>query len=492
MKQRIHQIELFMKYPHDVQADWFKKLIDTGKDTEWGLRYDYKSIVSPDDFRNRLPISNYEDLRDDITRLRQGEQNIFWPTDIKWFAKSSGTTGDKSKFIPVSTESLEECHFKGGKDMLSIYCNNHPDTNIFGGKGLTLGGTHQVGEFENSSYYGDLSAILMEHLPFWVHIIRTPDLSIALMDEWESKIDAIAKATINEDVTNLSGVPSWTLVLIKYILEVTGKKTLDEVWPNLEVFFHGGVNFAPYRDQFKALIPSSKMNYLETYNASEGFFGIQDTNNPGEFLLMLDYGVYYEFMPMDELGSDNPKTILLHEVKLHTNYALIITTNAGLWRYRIGDTVMFTSLSPYRVQITGRTKSFINAFGEELMVDNADKALVIACKKTGASVHEYTAAPVFMTGNDSGAHEWLIEFEKQPENPDYFAECLDNALKSLNSDYEAKRYKDLALKEPVLRVMPQGTFYKWLKFKNKLGGQNKVPRLNNDRKMLEEVLSLVD
>jgi hypothetical protein len=491
MKQRIHQMELFMKYPHDVQAEWFKKLMEAGRDTEWGQRYDYKSIASVEDFKNRVPASNYDDIRDDIERVRQGEQNILWPTDIKWFAKSSGTTGDKSKFIPVSAESLAECHFKGGKDMLSIYCNNYPETNIFSGKGLTLGGTHQMGEFENSTYYGDLSAILMENLPFWVHIIRTPDLSIALMDEWESKIDAITKATVNEDVTNLAGVPSWTLVLLKYVLETTGKSNINEVWPNLEVFFHGGINFAPYREQFKKLIPSTNMHYLETYNASEGFFGIQDISDKNELLLMLDYGVYYEFMPMEEVTSNNPKTLQLGEVQLNTNYALIISTNAGLWRYKIGDTIMFTSLNPYRIKITGRTKSFINAFGEELMVDNADKALDIACKKTGAILREYTAAPVFMGDHGSGAHEWLIEFEKHPENPEYFGECLDNALKAVNSDYEAKRYKDMALKDPIVRVMPEGTFYNWLKFKGKLGGQHKVPRLNNDRKMLEEVLALV-
>jgi hypothetical protein len=354
-----------------------------------------------------------------------------------------------------------------------------------------LGGTHQMGEFENSTYYGDLSAILMENLPFWVHIIRTPDLSIALMDEWESKIDAITKATVNEDVTNLAGVPSWTLVLLKYVLETTGKSNINEVWPNLEVFFHGGINFAPYREQFKKLIPSTNMHYLETYNASEGFFGIQDISDKNELLLMLDYGVYYEFMPMEEVTSNNPKTLQLGEVQLNTNYALIISTNAGLWRYKIGDTIMFTSLNPYRIKITGRTKSFINAFGEELMVDNADKALDIACKKTGAILREYTAAPVFMGDHGSGAHEWLIEFEKHPENPEYFGECLDNALKAVNSDYEAKRYKDMALKDPIVRVMPEGTFYNWLKFKGKLGGQHKVPRLNNDRKMLEEVLALV-
>lgn len=492
MKKRIHQIELFMKYPHDVQAEWLMKLVNSAQNTEWGKRYDYKSIRNRETFRKRVPIQDYESIKPYVKRLMDGEQNLLWNTEIKWFAKSSGTTSDKSKFIPVSFEALEECHYRGGKDMLSLYCNNYPDTLLFDGKGLAMGGSHSVISVDNESYYGDVSAIIMQNLPYWAEFIRTPNLEIALMNEWEEKIDKMADATIKQDVTSLSGVPSWTLVLLRYILEKTGKKNIHEVWPNLEVFFHGAVSFTPYREQFKAIIPSSKMHYLETYTASEGFFGIQDQRNSQELLLMLDYGIYYEFMPMEEEGSDDPQTLSLSEVKKGVNYALIISTNAGLWRYKIGDTVQFTSLNPYRIKISGRTKHFINAFGEELIIDNADKALKVACEKSNALIKEYTAAPVFFSDNNSGAHEWLIEFEKQPDSLDYFTEALDNALKSLNSDYEAKRYKNKVLGTPLVKSMPRGTFYSWLKSKNKLGGQYKVPRLANGRKYVEEIISLVN
>ena len=490
MKKRIHQIDLFMKYPNEVQNEWFRKLIYAAKDTEWGIKYDYKSISKPEIFKERIPVQDYESLKPYIDRLRKGEQNVLWYSDVKWFAKSSGTTNDKSKFIPVTQEALEECHFKGGKDLLSIYCNNYPNTQIFAGKGLGLGGSHQISDFNNESYYGDLSAIIIQNLPFWAEFIRVPTLAIALMDEWEEKIDQMARSTKNFNVTNISGVPSWTLVLLKYIMEISGKNNILEIWPNLEVFIHGGVNFCPYREQFKKIIPSSKMNYLETYNASEGFFGIQDQINSNEMLLMLDYGVFYEFMPMSEVNKEFPKTLTLDEVKLNENYALIISTNAGLWRYMIGDTIKFTSINPYRIQITGRTKSFINAFGEELMVDNTEKALLISCEKTGAIVKEYTVAPIYLGTENKGAHEWVIEFEVQPANIEYFDEILDNALKSVNSDYEAKRYKDLVLNKPIIRNVPKDTFYKWLKSKGKLGGQHKVPRLSNDRKYVEEILLL--
>lgn len=490
MKKRIHQIELFMKYPHEVQEELFDKLITTAKDTEWGKKYDYKSIVSLKEFKERVPVSDYDNLKTYIDRHRKGEQNVIWPTDIKWFAKSSGTSADKSKFIPVSSESLEECHFKGGKDLLSLYCHNNPDTLLFDGKSLGLGGSHHINEYNTESFYGDLSAILLQNLPFWVEIIRTPNLQIALMDKWEIKIEEMAKATIKENVTNLSGVPSWTLLLMKKILEITGKKDISEVWPNLELFVHGGVSFKPYREQFKSLIRSPKMNYLETYNASEGFFGIQDRNNANDMLLMLDYGILYEFMPLEELDNPYPKTLTLEQVELNTNYALIITTNAGLWRYLIGDTIKFTSLDPFRIQVTGRTKHFINAFGEELIVDNADQALAIACEKSNAIVRDYTAAPIYLDENNAAAHEWLIEFEKLPENIDYFVEVFDNALKSLNSDYEAKRYHNMLLKLPIVRVLKPNTFYEWLKQKGKLGGQHKVPRLSNERKIVEEVLAI--
>ena len=491
MKQRIHQIELFKKYPHDVQEEWRQSLVYQARNTEWGRTYDFKSIKNADKFRERIPMQDYESLKPYINRLLKGEQNILWNTDVKWFAKSSGTTNDKSKFIPVTNEALEECHFKGGKDLLSIYCNNHPYTKLFDGKILSMGGSHQMTSFSNDSFYGDLSAILIQNLPFWIQFIRTPELSIALMDNWEEKIEKMARATMMEDVTNISGVPSWTLILIKRILELSGKNDLHDIWPNLELFVHGAVSFTPYREQFHKLIPSSKMNYLETYNASEGFFGIQDSSDSEEMLLMLDYGIYYEFMPMEEYGKENPRTLLLHEVEKDINYALIISTNAGLWRYMIGDTIKFTSVSPYRIKITGRTKHFINAFGEEVIIDNAEKALEIACKKSDAVIKEYTAAPIYFSDKENGAHEWLIEFEEAPNNLEYFTEVLDNALKSINSDYEAKRYRNIALRMPVVQAVEEGTFYNWMKSRGKLGGQHKVPRLSNDRQYVEEIKNIL-
>ena len=489
IKKRIHQIELFMKYPHDMQGEWFRKLVTTARDTEWGRKYDYKSIRTPEQFRERVPLSEYNDLKPYINRLRRGEQNILWPSDVKWFAKSSGTTSDKSKFIPVSEEALEECHFKGGKDLLSIYCNNNPDSQIFSGKVLGLGGSITKDNDHAETFHGDVSAIIMENLPYWVELIRTPELKVALMNEWESKIERIARITKDEDVTNISGVPSWTLLLLKRILEITGKRNIGEVWPNLELFIHGGVNFAPYREQFSKIVPVG-MKYLETYNASEGFFGIQDLNTPGEMLLMLDYGIYYEFMPLTEYDVLTNKTVSLDQVQTGINYALVISTNAGLWRYLIGDTIQFTSLDPYRIRITGRTTSFINAVGEELIIDNAEKALATACEKASATITDYTAAPVYFGDNSNAAHEWLIEFETAPESLDYFTEILDNALKTLNSDYEAKRYHNMILRPPIVRQLAAGTFYRWLKERGKLGGQNKVPRLSNDRKYLDDIKEL--
>lgn len=492
MKKRIHQIELFLKYPYDVQSEWLKKLVNTARDTQWGKKHHYHEINNINDFRARVPVSDYEGIKPYIDRLRKGEQNVLWPSDIKWFAKSSGTTNDKSKFIPVSSESLEECHFKGGKDLLSIYCNNNPNTEIFDGKALGLGGSHQISDYNNESMYGDLSAIIIQNLPWWFELMRTPNLAIALMDEWESKIEKMAEVTMNENVTSISGVPSWTLLLLQRILQKSGKKNILEVWPALELFTHGGVNFAPYREQFRKLIPANKMNYLETYNASEGFFGIQDRNLSDEMLLMLDYGVFYEFIPSDDFNKESPKTLTLEEVEAGKNYALVISTNAGLWRYKIGDTICFTSLNPHRIRVTGRTKNFINACGEELIVDNAERALSIACEKSGALLKEFTAAPVYSSENQAAAHEWLIEFEKEPDNIAYFTEILDNALKSLNSDYEAKRYHNLILRLPMVKSLPEGTFYKWMKARNKLGGQHKVPRLANDRHYVDEILNLTE
>jgi hypothetical protein len=476
-----------MKYPHDVQEEWFRKLIAAGKQTEWGKLHGYDSINNYNQFTERVEISEYEDLNPYIERLRKGEQYLLWNSEIKWFAKSSGTTSDKSKFIPVSQEALDECHFKGGKDLLSIYCNLNEDTKIFSGQFLGMGGTHISDNPDIGTYVGDVSAIIMENLPSWIELMRTPELSIALMNEWEKKIEKIAEVTIKQNVTNITGVPSWTLVLLKRILEITGRNNISEVWPNLELFVHGGVSFLPYRQQFDQIL-GNNVHYLETYNASEGFFGIQDQFDKDDMLLMLDYGIFYEFIPLSETGQSLKNAIPLNEVLIGVNYAMVITTNSGLWRYQIGDTITFTSTCPYRIKITGRTRNFINAFGEELIVDNAVKAINIACEKTKSIINEFTAAPIYFTDNTSGAHEWLIEFENEPDNITYFTEVLDNALKALNSDYEAKRYQNMVLGLPIVRVLSKGTFYHWLKDNNRLGGQYKVPRLSNNRKIVEEIL----
>ncbi|MBI9035207.1 MAG: GH3 auxin-responsive promoter family protein [Bacteroidales bacterium] len=491
IKKRIHQIDLFVKYPIEVQQELLRKLLSTASNTYFGKKYNFKDIRSIREFQEQVPLHDYNSLKIYIDDLMQGKQNILWPSDIKWFAQSSGTTSDKSKYIPVSFETLEECHYRGSRDAISFYYHHNPQASIFSGKGLILGGSHKLKEINQESYYiGDLSAILLQNMPFIGQIKSTPELSIALMDEWESKIDQIAQTTANHNVTSLSGVPSWTLVLIRKILEQTGKSNLLEVWPNLELFFHGGVAFHPYKDQFKKLIPSENMKYIETYNASEGFFAIQNEPDKDDMLLMLDYGVFYEFILMDHIEQANPEVITLANVVKGKNYAMIITTNSGLWRYMIGDTVTFTSTYPFKIKITGRTRHFINAFGEELIIENAEKALSIACHKCNALISEYTAAPCYIKDNHSGAHEWLIEFELAPSDIAFFAEVLDNALKSLNSDYEAKRYNNMILKPPIIHMAKKGTFYAWLKNKGKLGGQHKVPRLANDRKFMDDILSM--
>jgi len=490
MKKRFHQIELFLKYPHEVQAEWFDELIEYGAESEWGKQHEFEKIKSSDDFKKAVPIQSYETLHPYIEEVMQGKQNILWPGKIKWFAKSSGTTADKSKFIPITKESLEECHYKGGKDLISLYYNNQPDSKLFTGKGLVLGGSSNVNKLNEDSYYGDLSAVIIRNLPFWAEHQRTPSMEVALMDEWEAKLQKMAEITAKQDITSITGVPSWTLVLLKRVLEITGKNNIAQVWPNLELFAHGGVSFEPYRKNFKQIFGDLPVSYMETYNASEGFFGIQNqiNNDDQGLLLMLDYGIYYEFMPMSESGKDNPETLSLHDVEIGRQYALIITTNGGLWRYEIGDTIEFTSLNPYKIKITGRTKHFINAFGEELIIDNAEKALSKACELSGAVIKDYTAAPVYMSDNETGGHEWAVEFEKLPEDKTYFTEVLDQELKACNSDYEAKRYKNFVLKQPLIHFLPVGTFYNWMKKRGKLGGQNKVPRLSNNRKYLEDVL----
>jgi len=489
LKKRKHQVELFLKYPTDVQEELLQKLVKTAKKTVFGKTHSFSSIKNYTDFAANAPIQQYESIEPLIERCRKGEQNLFWPTPIKWFAKSSGTTNAKSKFIPVSDEAIEGCHLKAGKDMLCLYINNNEETQMFTGKGLKLGGSTNIYE-DNNTHFGDLSAIITENLPFWADFSSAPSSEVSLMAEWETKMEAIIDETINENITSLVGVPSWMLVLLNRVLEKTGKENILEVWPNLEVYFHGGVNFNPYREQYKKLIPKESFKYYETYNASEGFFAIQDQNDSDELLLMLDYGIFYEFIPMSTYDGENSIAIPLSEVEKEINYAVVITTNGGLWRYLIGDTVKFTSLAPYRIKITGRTKHFINVFGEELIIENAEEALKLACEKTNSIIKDYTVGPIFMNDKHSGGHEWIIEFTQKPSNIKYFTELLDNALKSINSDYEAKRYNNMTLTMPKIHEAREHLFYDWLKLKGKLGGQHKVPRLSNSRWFIDELLDL--
>ena len=489
LKKRFHQIDLFLKYPHEVQNELLMNLLSISKDTEIGKAYDFRTIRTYHEFAQRVPVSSYEDYQNLIERSRKGEKNIFWPKPIKWFAKSSGTTNAKSKFIPVSAESLEDCHYAAGKDLLCMYLNNNENSALFNGKNLRLGGSKELYE-ENGTTFGDLSAILIDNMPFWAEFSSTPGNKVSLMSDWEYKMQAIVNETVNENVTSLAGVPSWMLVLLNNVLESTDNKTILDVWPNLEVYFHGGVSFLPYVDQYKSIIPSKSFKYYEIYNASEGFFAIQDRNHSNELLLMLDYGIFYEFIPMQTHGTPTETLLPLSEVKKGVNYAIVITTNAGLWRYKIGDTVMFTSTAPYRIKVTGRTKHFINVFGEELIIENTDKALKIVAKKTNSEIVDYTVAPIFMEGKSKGAHEWIIEFKTPPKDLNYFGELLDNSLKSLNSDYEAKRYNNITLDKPKIHAAKQGLFYKWMKRNNKLGGQHKVPRLSNSRQFLEALLKI--
>ena len=489
LKKRFHQIELFLKYPIDVQNELLEHLLHTAKNTEIGKQYDFASISTYREFAERVPVTSYEDNHLQIERARKGESNIFWPTPIKWFAKSSGTTNSKSKFIPVSSASLEHCHYAASKDLLCMYLNNNPDANLFLGKSLRLGGSKELYK-ENATVYGDLSAILIDNMPFWAEYSSTPNNEVSLMADWELKMQAIVDQTIQENVTSLAGVPSWMLVLLNNVLESTGKSNLFEIWPNLEVYFHGGVNFDPYIEQYNAILPKDNFRYYEIYNASEGFFAIQDRNANKELLLMLDYGIFYDFIPMDTYGSASEKIIPLEQVQVAKNYAIVITTNAGLWRYKIGDTVRFTSISPFRIKVTGRTKHHINVFGEELIIENAETALKQASKHTQCEILDYTAAPIFMEGREKGAHEWIIEFKTPPKDLSLFTKSLDSALMDLNSDYQAKRFNNITLNLPKVHVARQRLFYDWLKQKNKLGGQHKVPRLSNKRDFIEELLHL--
>ena len=485
LKKRMHQIELFKKYPLEVQNEVLISLLKNAKNTEFGIKYNFNSINNYSSFSKNIPLTDYESFFKYIERSIKGESNIFWSSPIKWYAQSSGTTNSKSKFIPVSKESLEECHYKAGKDVLCLYVNNNEDSNLFSGKSLRLGGSKKLYE-NNNNYFGDLSAILIDNLPLWAELLSAPSNEISLMDKWDEKIKAIINSTLNENITSLAGVPSWMLILLNKILEDRNERTIKYIWKNLEVYFHGGVNFNPYINQFKSVL-GEDVRFYETYNASEGFFAIQDRNGSDDMLLMLDYGIYFEFEILNKL---NHEIINLSKVKLDTNYAIIISTNAGLWRYKIGDTIKFTSLNPFRIKITGRTKSFINAFGEELIIENAENALNKTLSKHKSRIVEYTVAPSFISKKNSGYHQWLIEFEKKPLNISKFCEDLDSNLQELNSDYKSKRFKDITMKSLEIIIAKEKLFFDWLRLKNKLGGQNKIPRLSNDRVIIEELIKL--
>ena len=486
------QIKLERHICHGVEMQHavLRHLIETAANTEYGRAHMFSTTNTYDDFARNVPINTYEELKADIDRMRHGEANVLWPGLVKWYAKSSGTTNDKSKFIPVSPEGLHHIHYQGGTDVVAFYLRNNPRSRMFDGKGLILGGSHSPNYNLPGSLVGDLSAILIENINPLVNLVRVPCKQTALLSDFEVKRERIARETMNKNVTNLSGVPSWMMSVLVKVLELSGKEHIDEVWPNLEVFFHGGIAFTPYRSQYERIITSGKMHYMETYNASEGFFGIQDDPSDKSMLLMLDYGVFYEFIPLEQVGMPDADIVPLEGVELGRNYAMVISTSCGLWRYMIGDTVSFTSRDPYKFVITGRTKYFINAFGEELIQDNAEKGLAYACEQTGAEVREYTAAPVFMDQNAKCRHQWLIEFSRRPADMTAFADILDRRLQEVNSDYEAKRFHDITLQHLEVVEARQGLFDDWLKSKGKLGGQHKVPRLSNDRKAIDELLSL--
>lgn len=489
-RARQHELERHFNDAEAMQAEVLDYLVARGKNTEYGRNHLFGTIKGYEDFAQNIPVNTYEELKEDIDRMRHGESNVLWPGQVKWYAKSSGTTNDKSKFIPVSADGLKQIHYQGGKDVVAFYLENNPASRVLDGKALILGGSHSPNYNLTDSLVGDLSAILIENINPLANLIRVPKKQTALLSDFEVKRDRIAHETLRSNVTNLSGVPSWMLSVLVRVMELSGKQHLEEVWPNIEVFFHGGIAFTPYREQYKKLITKSSMHYMETYNASEGFFGIQNDLSDPAMLLMLDYGVFYEFIPMDEYGSDNPTVVPLAGVEVGKNYAMVISTSCGLWRYVIGDTVSFTSKNPYKFVITGRTKYFINAFGEEVIMDNAEKSLDAACKQTGAEVLEYTAAPVFMDDKARCRHQWLIEFSKEPADMNEFAYLLDAKLQSINSDYEAKRFHDITLQQlEVVKAKP-GLFSEWLKKKGKLGGQHKIPRLSNSRKNIDELLEM--
>lgn len=489
---RLIEIDYFRRQPLEIQQNQFYLLMGKLAATEYGKKYDVSEFISYGSFAKRVPVVEYNELMSYITRHRQGESSVLIPENISWYAKSSGTTDSKSKFIPVPKSHLEGCHYKGTKDVIALLTDNYPDLDMFSGKSLTLGGSHAIDEIsENGTHYGDLSAILIQNAPFYTALVRVPAKEVALIANFEEKIEKICQSCVEENITSIAGVPSWNLVMLNKILDFTGKKNISEVWENLEVFMHGGVNFSPYRKEYSRMIPSSKMKYIESYNASEGFFSIQDDKTKDDMLLMLDYGVFYEFLDTSHL-DDTSKTVPLEGVEMGVNYAMIISTLGGLWRYMIGDTVTFTSKTPYKLKITGRTKLYINAFGEEVIIDNADKALEKACHCTKAEISEYTAAPVFMGDGEKGSHEWIIEFRCEPDSISQFAEVLDKTLQSINSDYEAKRFNDTTLLQPKITIVPCGTFFRWMESRGRVGGQNKVPRLYNDRLYADQIIHFIN
>ena len=489
--KRAGRLDRYATQTADIQQRVLQQLLSKAADTEYGQRFGFDSIRSYDDFAQRVPLNSYEELKGYIDRMRHGEKHVLWPGQVQWYAKSSGTTNDKSKFIPVSKQCLHDTHYAGGTDAVCLYLRNNPKSRLFDGRAVILGGSHAPNYILPHSLVGDLSAILIEHINPLVNLVRVPSKRVALLADFEEKRDLIARRAMQCRITNLSGVPSWMMAVITRVLEFSGKDTLDQVWPHLEVFFHGGVAFTPYREQYQRLIPSQGMHYMETYNASEGFFGLQNDPADPAMLLMIDYGVFYEFIPLEEVGRPDAHALPLWQVECDRQYAMVISTSGGLWRYQIGDTVRFTSTEPYKFVISGRTKSFINAFGEELVVDNAEKGLQEACRLTGARVSEYTAAPVFMDNAGRSRHQWVVEFDKAPADTEAFARCLDEALQRINSDYEAKRYKDITLQRLELISAPRGLFNEWLKSRGKLGGQHKVRRLSNNRDIIEQVLAFM-
>jgi hypothetical protein len=486
-------IRHFMAHPHEVQRQKLSTHLSAARQTAFGIEHGFGDLHSIDAFKTSVPVRDYDAHKPYIERMMKGEPNVLWPSVVKWFAKSSGTTSDKSKFIPVTGEALRDCHFKGGRDSVAMYLHHHPKSKLFSGRTLIMGGSTQVNALDTraQSRYGDVSAVMMSNMPRVARLVATPSLDVLLMDEWEEKLRRMADTTLKQNVTQIVGVPTWTVVLIKKLFEMTGRDNLADIWPNLELYIHGGVSFTPYREQFKHLIRSDRMHYLEVYNASEGYFSVQFEPSSPDMLLLLDNGVFYEFMPMEEVGSTNPRTIQLEEVEIGKNYALVISTNAGLWRYLIGDTIQFTSTQPYLIRVSGRVKHFINAFGEEVIVDNADDAIAVASAATGALVKDYTAGPIYMSEGQPGGHEWIVEFERDPDDFQSFCDRLDKHLQSINSDYEAKRHKSIALAPPVVHRAPSGMFYEWMRSRGKLGGQNKVPRLSNDRQYVEQLLNLM-